>query len=89
MKSPSRTVPRISPQAPPPCSDCHREGGDAGEWKTKTNATHSKKHPFPKEDGQLQVSCVGCHTAQNRLLASGGRGGNKAPTKCTQCHKRK
>jgi hypothetical protein len=50
---------------------------------------HKKTLPFPKEEGQEQVSCVGCHKSQNELLAMGKRTGEKAPTKCTLCHTRK
>ena len=75
---------------PEKCSNCHDVDGDAGETKLKTNATHSKAHPFPKESAdQEQVSCIGCHKAQNSLLEAGRRSGKQAPTKCTGCHKKK
>ncbi len=45
--------------------------------------------PFPKEAGQEQVSCVGCHQSQNALLGSGQRAGENAPTECSLCHKKK
>ncbi len=75
--------------SPEACSECHSIGGDADEEKKKTRAVHTKNLPFPKEKGQEQVSCVGCHRSQNELLAMGKREGEKAPTKCTLCHTRK
>ena len=75
---------------PEPCSNCHNIDGDAEEEKLKTKATHSKAHPFPKDSAdQEQVSCIGCHKAQNSLLEAGQRAGKQAPTKCTGCHKKK
>ena len=77
-------------EKPEKCSNCHNIDGDAGETKLKTNATHSKAHPFPKESAdQESVSCIGCHNAQNSLLEAGQRSGKQAPTKCTGCHKKK
>jgi hypothetical protein len=75
-----------SPQA---CNDCHDIGGDADEEKKKKRSVHTKKLPFPREDGQEHTSCVGCHRSQNELLTMGKRSGEKAPTKCTLCHTRK
>jgi hypothetical protein len=77
-------------EKPEKCSTCHDIDGDAGETKLKTNATHSNAHPFPKDSAdQEQVSCIGCHKAQNSLLEAGQRSGKQAPTKCTGCHKKK
>ena len=71
---------------PDPCSSCHAVGGEAGEKKAKTKASHSKKLGFPKASGVEQVSCVGCHKSQNELLEAGKREGESAPTKCKGCH---
>ena len=76
-------------EKPEACSECHAIDGDAGETKAKTNATHKKAFPFPKQPGQEQVSCVGCHKSQNVALDAGTRTGEKAPTKCSLCHKKK
>jgi hypothetical protein len=76
-------------EKPEGCHNCHDVGGDADETKKKTKATHSKQHPYPKEVGQEQVSCYGCHKAQNALLEAGKRKGDVAPTKCTACHAKK
>ncbi len=74
--------------SPEACSSCHDIGGDAEEERKKTRAVHTKTLSFPKESGQEQVSCVGCHKSQNQLLSMGKRTGEKAPTKCTLCHTR-
>jgi len=74
---------------PDPCSDCHDVGGEADEDRKKTRSAHEKAKPFPFEPGQEEVSCLGCHKAQNAVLSSGGRSGKKAPTKCTGCHSKK
>ncbi len=76
-------------ESPEACSECHEIGGDADEEKKKKRAFHKKALRFPMEEGQEQVSCVGCHKSQNELLAMGKRTGEKAPTKCTLCHTRK
>jgi len=74
--------------SPEPCSQCHEVGGEADEEKKKSRAVHTKDLPYPKEDGQEHVSCVGCHKTQNEQLAMGTRKGKQAPTKCTGCHTR-
>jgi hypothetical protein len=75
--------------SPEACSECHEIGGDADEEKKKTRSVHTKNLVFPKPKGQEQVSCIGCHKSQNELLSMGKRTGEKAPVKCTNCHKRK
>lgn len=74
---------------PEACSSCHDVGGEADEKSLKSKATHTKSLGFPKSPGQEQVSCIGCHTAQNRLLDEGKRSGEEAPTKCSDCHEKK
>ena len=76
-------------EAPEACNSCHDVGGDADEEKKKKRAVHDKNKGFPRADGQEQTSCVGCHKSMNALLDAGQRSGEKAPTKCTTCHKRK
>ncbi len=76
-------------ERPLKCQECHGPGGEAGEEGLRTRATHTKDKPFPKEPGQEEVSCIGCHRSQNILLEAGQRSGKEAPTKCTSCHKRK
>jgi len=76
-------------EKPVKCETCHNVGGKAGEKKPQTEAVHAKDKPFPQEAGQKEVSCIGCHQAQNALLAEGKRSGKEAPTKCTACHERK
>jgi hypothetical protein len=57
------------------------------EDRAKVKSAHSKQFPFPMEPGQTKVSCIGCHLAQNALLADAKRSGLEAPTYCTQgCH---
>ena len=73
---------------PEKCSECHDVRGIADEARQMTRAFHSNKRPFPQE-GEDEVSCMGCHKAQNALLAEGKRSGNAAPTKCIVCHKNK
>jgi hypothetical protein len=74
---------------PEKCSKCHNVGGDAGETQQRIRAVHVSNKPFPKEPGQEEVSCIGCHKAQNALLEAGQRSGKPAPTKCTACHQKK
>ena len=74
---------------PEKCFSCHQVGGEADETEKKSQAVHSREHPFPKEPGQEAVSCHGCHRAENVLLESGGRSGKEAPVKCTGCHQKK
>jgi len=76
-------------EKPEPCNSCHDIGGDADEDNAKKHYVHEKDKGFPKEKGQDEVSCVGCHKSQNELLEMGKRKGKKAPIKCTQCHTRK
>ncbi len=76
-------------EKPAKCQQCHNVGGEAGEESLKTRAVHAKDKAFPKESGQEEVSCIGCHTSQNVLLEAGKRSGKEAPTKCTACHQRK
>ena len=75
--------------SPESCNTCHDIDGDAEELKAKKRFAHSKKKTFPKDPDQEEVSCVGCHKSMNKMLASGDREGDKAPTKCTTCHERK
>ena len=76
-------------EAPESCTNCHNIDGDAGETRAKTRAVHAKNKGFPREAGQEETSCVGCHKSLNAALQAGSRTGNKAPTKCTSCHTRK
>jgi hypothetical protein len=76
-------------ESPEACSSCHDIGGDADEDRAKTRAVHSKNKGFPRESGQEETSCVGCHKSLNAALQAGARQGDKAPTKCTSCHSRK
>jgi hypothetical protein len=76
-------------EKPEKCSKCHAPGGEAKETKKKWKAAHNKDDVFPKATGQKAVSCLGCHTAENALLAAGKRTGKEAPTKCTLCHEEK
>jgi hypothetical protein len=81
-------------ERPQKCSACHVYTGPPSdeveeplEDRAKLKSAHSKQHPFPMEAGQTKVSCLGCHLAQNALLADGKRSGLEAPTYCTQgCH---
>lgn len=75
-------------EAPEACSDCHDIGGDAEEDSAKKRAYHTKNAGFPREPDQEHTSCVGCHKSMNALLDAGERQGEKAPTKCTNCHAR-
>ncbi|MFP6656347.1 MAG: cytochrome c3 family protein [Myxococcota bacterium] len=68
------------------CNECHELDGDADEKKTKKRSTHKKGLSFPMDSDQEEISCVSCHKALNKLLAAGEREGEKAPSKCTQCH---
>lgn len=76
-------------EKPEKCEQCHKIGGEAGEEVLKTRAVHTKDKPFPKEAGQDEVSCVGCHSSENVLLEAGQRSGKEAPTKCIACHQKK
>ena len=76
-------------EAPEACDSCHNIGGDADEDRAKTRATHSKKKGFPREAGQEETSCVGCHKSMNAALKAGTRQGEKAPSKCKSCHTKK
>ena len=80
---------QIGDEKPEKCETCHNVGGKAGEQKPQTQAVHAKDKPFPKQADQKEVSCIGCHQAQNTLLAEGKRSGKEAPTKCLGCHERK
>lgn len=81
-------------ERPQKCSACHVYTGPPSdedeeplEDRAKVKSAHSKQHPFPMEAGQTKVSCLGCHLAQNALLADGKRTGMEAPTSCTKgCH---
>jgi hypothetical protein len=72
--------------SPDGCNECHDLGGDADEKKTKKRYAHKKGLAFPMDSNQEEISCVSCHKALNKLLAAGEREGEKAPSKCTQCH---
>ncbi len=76
-------------EKPEKCSKCHAPGGEAKETKKKSKAAHNKDDVYPKKPEQKGVSCVGCHTAENDVLAAGKRSGKEAPTKCTPCHEEK
>jgi hypothetical protein len=76
-------------EKPQKCETCHNVGGEAGEKKLQSQSVHAKDKPFPMQPGQEQVSCIGCHTAQNALLTEGKRTGKEAPTKCLGCHEKK
>lgn len=81
-------------ERPQKCSACHVYTGPPSdedeeplEDRAKVKSAHSKQFPFPLEPGQTKVSCMGCHLAQNALLADGKRSGAVAPTHCAQaCH---
>ena len=76
-------------ESPEACVECHNIDGDAGEDRAKTRAVHTKNKGFPRESGQEETSCVGCHKSMNAALQAGTRKGDKSPTKCTSCHSRK
>jgi len=76
-------------EKPEKCETCHNVGGKAGEKKPQAQASHAKDKPFPMQAGQKEVSCIGCHQAQNTLLTEGKRSGKEAPTKCLGCHEKK
>lgn len=63
------------------CATCHHTTKE-GEAVQKCGACHGVDAKAPKAQDAFHKTCQGCHKTENEKNAK------KAPTKCTECHKK-
>ena len=63
------------------CTSCHH-GLKEGETPAKCGSCHGVDAKAPKTQDAFHKTCQGCHKTENEKNAK------KAPTKCTECHKK-